>query len=64
MDKLAVGPVGRGVCSLEMSVEENISALASAKGERVADLMIVVLERPRHQELVTRIRETGARLRI
>src|SRR5919204_3059956 len=48
MEKLAVGPAGRGVCSLEMSVEENIDALAQAKGERVDDLTVVVLDRPRH----------------
>ena len=52
MEKLAVGPAGRGVCSLEMSIEENIEALAKAKDERVDDLTIVVLDRPRHAELI------------
>src|ERR671928_1981856 len=56
MDKLAVGPAGRGVCSLEMTPEENIEALAAAKGERVDDLTVVVLDRPRHNELIERIR--------
>src|SRR6266699_3261226 len=64
MEKLAVGPAGRGVVSLEMSVEDNIRALASAKGERVDDLTIVVLERPRHAELIERIRATGARIKL
>jgi fructose-1,6-bisphosphatase II len=64
MDKLAVGPAGRGVCSLEMSVEANISALASAKSELIADLTIVALERERNAELIARIRETGARLKL
>jgi fructose-1,6-bisphosphatase II len=64
MDKLAVGPAGKGVCSLEMSVEENIESLATAKGERVNDLTIVVLDRPRHAELIERIRATGARIKM
>jgi fructose-1,6-bisphosphatase II len=64
MEKIAVGPAGRGVVSLEMSVEENIEALASAKSERVDDLTIVVLDRPRHAELIDRIRATGARIKL
>jgi fructose-1,6-bisphosphatase II len=64
MEKLAVGPAGRGVVSLEMSVEENIEALANAKGERVDDLTIVVLDRPRHEQLIERIRATGARIKL
>src|SRR3984893_5997379 len=64
MEKIAVGPAGRGVVSLEMSVEENIEALANAKGERVDDLTIVVLDRPRHAELIDRIRATGARIKL
>lgn len=64
MEKLAVGPAGKGVCSLEMSVEENIEALAAAKGEHVDDLTVVVLDRPRHTELMERIRATGARIKL
>jgi fructose-1,6-bisphosphatase II len=64
MEKLAVGPAGRGVCSLEMSVEENIEALAQTKGERVDDLTVVVLDRPRHAELIDRVRATGARIKL
>src|ERR671924_35603 len=64
MEKLAVGPAGKGVCSLEMAVEENIEALAAAKGERVDDLTVVVLDRPRHAELIDRIRSTGARIKL
>src|SRR5437762_2662302 len=64
MEKLAVGPAGRGVCSLEMSVEENIEALAHAKSERVDDLTVVVLDRPRHEKLIDRVRATGARIKL
>jgi fructose-1,6-bisphosphatase II len=64
MNKLAVGPMGKGVCSLELSVEENIHALAAAKGENVDDLTVVVLDRPRHSELIDRIRAVGARIKL
>jgi fructose-1,6-bisphosphatase II len=64
MEKLAVGPAGRGVVSLEMSVEDNIDALATAKGEQVDDLTVVVLDRPRHTDLIDRIRSTGARIKL
>src|SRR5207248_11463868 len=52
MEKLAVGPPGRGVRSLEMRIAALIEAVASAKGERVDDLTVVVLDRPRHAELI------------
>src|SRR5256885_15307055 len=64
MEKLAVGPAGKGVCSLEMDIEENIEALAAAKGERVDDLTVVVLDRPRHEKLIDRVRATGARIKL
>jgi fructose-1,6-bisphosphatase II len=64
MDKLAVGPAGRGVCSLERSLEDNIHALARSKGESVGDLTVVVLDRPRHAALIDRIRATGARIKL
>jgi fructose-1,6-bisphosphatase II len=64
MNKLAVGPMGKGVCSLEMSVEDNIHALAAAKGENVDDLTIVVLDRPRHEALIETIRGVGARIKL
>jgi fructose-1,6-bisphosphatase II len=64
MEKLAVGPLGRGVVSLEMTVEENIKALAKAMGSDPADLTIVVLDRPRHEKLIAEVRETGARVKM
>ncbi len=64
MEKIAVGPVGKGVCSLEMAIEDNIHALAKAKGEQVDDLLIVVLDRDRHKELIERVRRVGARIKL
>ena len=64
MEKLAVGKGGKGVVSLELSVAENIRALAKAKGMDPADLTVVVLDRPRHEGLIAEIRETGARVKM
>jgi fructose-1,6-bisphosphatase II len=64
MDKLAVGSVGRGVVSLEVSVAENVRELAKARKCDVDDLTIVVLDRPRHEDLIHQIRATGARIML
>jgi fructose-1,6-bisphosphatase II / sedoheptulose-1,7-bisphosphatase len=65
MDKLAVGPgYPEGIVTLEMTPTERIMTLAKAKGGEPSDVMICVLERPRHAELVREIRETGARIRL
>src|SRR4030088_626656 len=48
MEKLAVGPAGRGVCSLELSVEENIEALAHAKSKRADDMTVVAVNWSAH----------------
>ena len=61
MDKLVVGPAGIGVCSLELSPEDNIRELAKAKKKPISEIVVVVLERPRHGELIDRIRAVGAR---
>jgi fructose-1,6-bisphosphatase II len=64
MEKIAVGPVGKGHVSLELSVEENLRALASAKKVDVDDLTVVILERDRHNEIIRRVREAGARVKL
>jgi len=64
MEKIAVGPIGKGKVSLEQSLEENIRALASAKGGDPDDLTVVVLDRERHGEIIQRIRDTGARVKL
>lgn len=61
MDKIVTGPEGAGVCSLEQSPEDNIRALAGALGKPVGEITVVVLDRPRHAELIDRIRATGAK---
>ena len=64
MDKLAVGREGAGVIDINAPVAANLEAVAKAKGERVRDLTAVVLDRPRHAELIAEIRAAGARIRM
>lgn len=64
MEKIAVGPAGRGVVDLDKSVAENLNALARAKSVRVEHLTVVVLDRPRHEGLVNELRQQGARVKL
>ena len=61
-EKLAVGPKGRGVVSLEATVKENLTELSKCLNKPVQELGVVVLERPRHDDLVAEIRAAGARV--
>ncbi len=64
MNKLAVGPDAAHVIDIEASVEENLGRIAEVKQMRVQDLTVVVLDRPRHEQLVSEIRDTGARIKM
>ena len=64
MEKLAVGPEAAGKVSLEQSVTENLRAVAEAKGESVRDVTAVILDRPRHGDLIEEVRSNGARIRL
>lgn len=64
MEKIAVGPEGRGVIDLNRSPSDNLKALAEAKGVYVQDLTVVVLERPRHAKLIREVRAAGARIKL
>ncbi len=64
MEKLAVGPEGAGIVDIRLPVDRNLTALAKAKGKAVSELTAVVLDRPRHDELVAEIRACGARIRM
>jgi len=60
MEKLAVGPgYPEGVISLERTPQENVAAVAAAKGVAPADIMVCVLDRPRHAELIATLRTIG-----
>jgi fructose-1,6-bisphosphatase II len=64
MEKLVVGPTAKHAVSLDASVDENLKAIARCLDRSVDDLVVVVLERPRHEQLVEQIRRTGARIRL
>jgi fructose-1,6-bisphosphatase class II len=64
MQKLVVGPSSRDVVDLDAPVRFNLRAIAQALGRRVEDLVVIVLDRPRHKELIADIRATGARIRL
>ena len=64
MRKMAVGPVAKGRIDLRRPVAENLEAIADAFGRRVADVTAIVLDRPRHDDLVDEIREAGARIKL
>ncbi len=64
MDKLVVPGPARGQLDLDAPVEDNVKALARALNRDVDDLVIIVLDRPRHEKLITDIRNAGARIRL
>jgi fructose-1,6-bisphosphatase II len=64
MRKMAVGPVARGRIDLTQPIAHNIEAIADAFGRRVADITTIVLDRPRHHDLVEEIRAAGARIKL
>ncbi len=64
MKKMAVGPVARGHIDLRRSVTENLEAVADAFGRRLGDITALVLERPRHEDLIDEIRASGARIKL
>jgi fructose-1,6-bisphosphatase II len=64
MEKIATGEEAAGAIDLEAPVSENLKKVAKAKGTDVEDLMVTVLERPRHEQIVKEIREAGARIKF
>src|SRR5438477_8643121 len=64
MEKLVVGPSSKDDVSLDAPVHENLKAIARRLGRSVEDLVVIVLDRPRHEKLIADIRATGARIRL
>jgi len=64
MEKLVVGPSSKDAVSLDAPVRENLDAIARCLDRRIEDLVVIVLDRPRHERLINDIRETGARIRL
>jgi len=64
MDKLVTGPEAADVVDIRLPVRENIRRIARAKNETPEDVTVVMLDRPRHENLAREVREAGARLRF
>jgi fructose-1,6-bisphosphatase II / sedoheptulose-1,7-bisphosphatase len=64
MEKLVVGPSSKNHVSLDAPVADNLNAIAKCLGRDVDDLVVIVLDRPRHEQLISEIRATGARIRL
>jgi len=64
MDKIAVGPQARGLVEIEAPVKHNLKVIARANGKSMEDLTIVILDRPRHERLISDVRQAGARIRL
>ena len=64
MNKLVTGPAAAHAIDIKASVAENISAVARAKNLAISDVTVVLLNRPRHAELIAEIRQAGARIRL
>ena len=64
MDKIIVGPSSRGAIDIDAPVKHNLTAIASRLERKVEDLVVIVLDRPRHEQLIKEIRECGARIRL
>ncbi len=63
MDKIVVGSKGKGALTMGASIEDNISRLAKVLEKKIEDVEIVVLEKPRHKDLIAKIRALGAKVR-
>jgi fructose-1,6-bisphosphatase II len=64
MHKIAVGPEAAGSIDITATASQNLRWVAKAKGESVRDLTVVILDRPRHDELIAEVRSTGARVKL
>ncbi len=64
MEKIIVGPSAKGAIDIEASVEDNLSAIAKRLDREIENLVVIVLDRPRHARLIQDIRSAGARIRL
>ncbi|RIK45931.1 MAG: class II fructose-bisphosphatase [Chloroflexi bacterium] len=64
MEKIATGPEAADAIDIERPIAENLERVAKAKGKNVADLTVVILDRPRHADMIAEIRRAGARIKM
>ena len=64
MDKIACGPAAKGVIDIDQTPTENIKRVADRLKKTVGDMVVVILDRPRHENLIAEVRKTGARIQL
>jgi fructose-1,6-bisphosphatase II len=64
MEKIAVGPAARGAIDINAPVATNLQRIAEVRSARIDDVTVVILDRPRHRDIIRQIREAGARIRL
>jgi fructose-1,6-bisphosphatase II len=64
MQKIAVGPAAKDVIDINAPVGTNLKRIARARDAQIDDITAVILDRPRHQEIIRQVREAGARIRL
>jgi fructose-1,6-bisphosphatase II len=64
MEKLCVGPIAAGKVDIRTTPTENVGRIAEALGRRIGDITVVILERPRHDDLIAEVRAAGARIKL
>jgi len=64
LEKLAVGPVAAGCVDITLTPAENCHRIAEALRRKVSDITVIILDRPRHADLIAEVRSTGARIKL
>lgn len=64
MNKIATGPAAKGAIDIDRSVDWNLKSVGRAKNMEVSELTVVILDRPRHEQLIREVREAGARIKL
>jgi fructose-1,6-bisphosphatase II len=64
MDKIAVGPLAKGLIDIDAPLRDNLEKIARSEDKSLKDLTVVILQRPRHEELIKQVRQIGARIRL
>ncbi len=64
MEKIAVGPMAKGAIDISKSPSYNLKEVAKARGCDISDLTVIILDRPRHQDLIQEVRYAGARIKL
>ncbi|MBZ2174944.1 class II fructose-bisphosphatase [Schnuerera sp. xch1] len=64
MDKIAVGPKAKGKVNLDMPIDKTLKNLSKALNKNISDITVTTLDRPRHEELIQKVRNIGARIKL